>query len=455
MEQRFFEANFDGLVGPTHNYGGLAFGNVASMANEAAVSNPREGAIQGLEKMKFVRDLLARDGLVLQGVLPPQDRPDLSVLRRLGFSGSDGEVLDKAYKTEPRLLAAVYSSSAMWAANAATIAPSPDTADGRVHFTPANLNTNFHRAIEPEFTARSLKRIFAHPAHFKHHDPLPGTPMFGDEGAANHTRLTAAYGKKGLHFYVYGKDFGDTAVAQPKKFVARQTYEASRALARQQLASSDSAFFAHQLPDAIDAGVFHNDVAGVGNLNVYFCHEKAYSNQAQVLADLKRRYREISGEELSVIEVPDRDVSMMDAVKSYLFNSQLLAAPGGMTLIAPKECEETKAVHAYLRGLLSSGGPIRQAHFLDVRQSMRNGGGPACLRLRVVLSEKELAACHQGTLLTDKLLGELQAWAKKHYRDRLAPNDLLDPNLIRESHVALDELTQIMGLGSLYDFQKA
>jgi succinylarginine dihydrolase len=424
------------------------------MNNEASVSNPREGVLQGLKKAKFVRDLLSRDGLVPQGVLPPQDRPDLSVLRNLGFSGSDGDVLAKAYKAEPRLLAAVYSSSAMWAANAATVAPSPDTHDGRVHFTPANLVSNFHRAIEPRFTARSLKAIFANEKHFAHHDPLVGTPMFGDEGAANHTRLCPSYDRAALHFYVYGKDASDANAPQPKKFVARQTFEASRAMARQHLSSEKLAFFTQQNPDAIDAGVFHNDVAGVGNRNVYFCHELAYANQKAAIAELKRHYRAATGDDLTVIEVPEREVTIGQAVKSYLFNSQLVSLGDEMALIAPTECEESAPVRAYVESLLASGGPIRKAHFLDVRQSMRNGGGPACLRLRVALSETELAACHQGALLTDKLLGELEAWAKKHYRDRLAPQDLLDPQLIRESHTALDELTQIMGLGALYDFQK-
>lgn len=461
---RFLEVNFDGLVGPTHNYGGLAFGNVASMSNESAVSNPREGVLQGLSKMKFVRDLLAQQGLTPQGVLPPQDRPDLSVLKQLGFTGSPGDILQKAYKTEPRLLAAVYSSSAMWAANAATVAPSPDTYDGRVHFTSANLFSNFHRAIEPRFTARSLQRIFSDSKHFAHHEVLPAAPLFGDEGAANHTRLAPSYGSQALHFYVYGKDAGNPEAPQPKKFVARQTFEASRVLARQHLASEKLAYFAQQNPNAIDAGVFHNDVAGVGNLNVYFCHEQAYLNQDQVLSDLKRRYREATGGELTVIEVPASEVTMEQAVKSYLFNSQLLATvttdstdaiDGSMTLIAPSECEEIPAVRSYIERLLKSGGPIRKVHFLDVRQSMRNGGGPACLRLRVVLNEQELKACHQGALLTDALLAKLEFWAKKHYRDRLSPQDLLDPSLITESHAALDELTQIMGLGSLYDFQRA
>ena len=31
-QQQHLEYNFDGIVGPTHNYGGLSVGNIASMA---------------------------------------------------------------------------------------------------------------------------------------------------------------------------------------------------------------------------------------------------------------------------------------------------------------------------------------------------------------------------------------------------------------------------------------
>ncbi|WP_370298967.1 N-succinylarginine dihydrolase, partial [Pontibacterium sp.] len=124
-----FEANFDGLVGPTHNYAGLSFGNVASEKHQAEVSNPKQAAKQGLTKMKALNDL----GLV-QGVLAPQERPDINTLRQLGFGGSDADVLAAAAKQAPRILAACCSASSMWTANAATVSPSADTANGKVHF---------------------------------------------------------------------------------------------------------------------------------------------------------------------------------------------------------------------------------------------------------------------------------------------------------------------------------
>ena len=137
------EANFDGLVGPTHNYAGLSWGNVASKSNVSAVSNPKEAALQGLAKMKQLADR----GYV-QGVLPPHERPHLPTLRALGFSGNDADVLAQVLKKSPDLLAAVSSAAAMWTANAATVSPSADTRDRRVHFTPANLSAKFHRSIE-------------------------------------------------------------------------------------------------------------------------------------------------------------------------------------------------------------------------------------------------------------------------------------------------------------------
>src|SRR5271165_378433 len=150
------EFQFDGLVGPTHNYGGLSPGNVASMSHGGQSSNPRAAALEGLTKMRFVRDLG-----VSQAVLPPHDRPSLASLRRLGFHGSDEEVIAAAAGDDGFYLRICSSASAMWAANAATVVPSSDTADGRVHIVVANLQHMFHRSIEPPCTLRALRAIFA------------------------------------------------------------------------------------------------------------------------------------------------------------------------------------------------------------------------------------------------------------------------------------------------------
>ena len=41
------EINFDGLVGPSHNYAGLSIGNLASTRNAGQLSQPRRAALEG------------------------------------------------------------------------------------------------------------------------------------------------------------------------------------------------------------------------------------------------------------------------------------------------------------------------------------------------------------------------------------------------------------------------
>lgn len=440
-----FEANFDGLVGPTHNYAGLSFGNVASESNVSQASNPKEAALQGLEKMKTLYDM----GLV-QGVLAPQERPDINTLRSLGFTGSDQTVLEAAAQQAPRILAACCSASSMWTANAATVSPSADTADAKVHFTPANLTNKFHRSIEHEVTGRILRATFNDPQYFSHHDALPGVEHFGDEGAANHTRFCHEYGDPGVEFFVFGRYAFDSSKPAPVHYPARHTFEASEAVARLHGLSADNVVYAQQNPDVIDQGVFHNDVIAVGNKDLLFCHELAFLNQSEVKNQLSRAMQDY----FKVIEVPNSQVSVEDAVKSYLFNSQLLNVKGKTLLVIPEECKNTPAVWNYLNELVASNAPVDELKVFDLKQSMSNGGGPACLRLRVVLNENELQACNQNTLMNDSLYQKLTDWVESNYRDQLHERDLADPQLLTESRTALDELTQILNLGSVYPFQQ-
>ncbi|MFO1412998.1 MAG: N-succinylarginine dihydrolase [Burkholderiales bacterium] len=440
------EYNFDGIPGPTHNFSGLARGNLASERNASAVSNPRAAALQGLAKM---RALAARG--VPQAVLPPQERPSIATLRALGFSGNEGDVLAQAAREAPALLSAASSAAAMWVANAATVSPSADTADGRVHFTPANLALHLHRALETPTTTAILRAIFADATRFVVHDPLPGTPQLGDEGAANHTRLAATADGRGTELFVYGRRAYGPGPA-PARFPARQTLEAAQAIARRHGLAPARTLFAQQSPAAIDAGVFHNDVIAVGHRNVLFCHERAWLDTHAVLADVARAV----GPTFAPVVVREREVTLADAVATYLFNSQLVdRGHGGLLLVAPTECHEHPAVVAYLGQLLASGGPIREVLMFDLKESMRNGGGPACLRLRVTLTPNERAAVRANVFLTDALAGALDAWIRRHYRDHLAPADLADPALLDESRRALDELTQLLRLPSVYPFQRA
>ncbi len=437
------EANFDGLVGLTHHYAGLSFGNEASTRHQHQPSNPRLAAKQGLLKMKALADR----GF-LQGVIPPHERPNLPLLRQLGFSGSDAQVLAQAAKRSPGLLSAVSSASAMWVANAATVSPSADSADGRLHFTVANLNNKFHRAMEAPQTARLLRAIFRDPQRFAVHDALPQSALFGDEGAANHNRLGTAYGERSLQLFVYGRD--DNGGSAPGRYPARQTLQASQAVARLHQLDERHTLFAQQNPQVIDQGVFHNDVIAVSNREVLFCHQQAFVDQPALLATLQQR---VPG--FTAIEVSASRVSVADAVSTYLFNSQLLTREdGAMLLVLPEESRQHAGVWDYLNEQLEQGGPLRELLSFDLRESMHNGGGPACLRLRVVLTPQEQQALNPAVMMDDRLFATLNGWVDRHYRDRLTQADLADPQLLIEGRDALDELTRLLDLGSVYAFQQ-
>lgn len=440
------EYNFDGIPGPTHNYSGLAPDNVASERNAQRIANPRAAALQGLAKMRA----LAQRGIP-QAVLPPHERPAMGMLRALGFTGTDADVLASVAREAPVVLSACSSAAAMWVANAATVSPSADTADGRVHFTPANLLAHFHRSLEAATTTRVLRAIFADATRFAVHDALPAAPQFGDEGAANHTRFSGAdTAAGGVEFFVYGRQ-GFGGGPAPARYVARQTLDASAAVARRHGLRAGGVVFAQQHPNAIDAGVFHNDVIAVGHRHLLLCHEQAFLDQHAVLADLARSV----GPAFVACIVPASEITFADAVSTYLFNSQLVSRPdGGMLLVAPTEVHENPRVAALLERLVAPTGPLAEVVTFDLRESMRNGGGPACLRLRVELTREERAAVGANVFLDDALAQALAAWINRHYRDRLAPADLADPALLDESRRALDELTGLLRLGSVYPFQQ-
>ena len=437
------EVNFDGLVGLTHHYAGLSFGNEASTKHRFQVSNPKLAAKQGLLKMKALADA----GFP-QAVIPPQERPNVAVLRQLGFSGTDEQVVEKAGTQTPHLLSAASSASSMWVANAATVAPSADTLDGKVHLTVANLNNKFHRATEAETTERVLRAIFNQDAYFAVHQALPQVAMFGDEGAANHNRLGGDYGEPGLQLFIYGREEGGHAA--PTRYPARQTLAASQAVARLNQVNPSQVIFAQQNPHVIDQGVFHNDVIAVSNRQVLFCHEQAFAHQEKLLATLLERVRGFTP-----IQVPTAAVSVQDAVETYLFNSQLLSRDdGSMMLVLPQESRDHQGVWRYLTELVKADNPIDELRVFDLRESMANGGGPACLRLRVVLTQDEMQAVNPAVMMNDTLFTRLNDWVDRYYRDRLTQADLVDPQLLREGREALDALSTILQLGSVYPFQR-
>jgi succinylarginine dihydrolase len=436
------EHQFDGLVGPTHHYAGLSPGNLASQAHAGEPSNPRAAALEGLTKMRWVHGLG-----VPQAVLPPQPRPSVSLLRRLGFSGDDERVLARALTEAPELLHAASSASSMWAANAATVVPATDARDQRLHLVPANLVSLLHRSLEAEFTERVLRRIFSDSSRFEVHAPLPACDALADEGAANHTRL---FGERGfVHLFAWGRKKG--VAAGTHQFPARQTHAASSAVARACTIPEPAVLLWQQDPYGIDAGAFHSDVLAVGNGELLLLHERAFVEHAALLSELGRRV----GPGFHAVVAREAELPLSDAVAAYPFNSQLLTLPSGkMRLVAPCEARENAAARRFLERAVAESAALEGVDYLDVNGSMKNGGGPACLRLRVPLSEAERAAVGARVWFDDALHDTLAAIVQRRYRDRLQLSDMADPALVNESRVALDELTRALGLGSVYDFQR-
>jgi len=412
------EINFDGIVGPSHNYAGLSLGNLASTRNAGRVSRPRAAALEGVAKMRSNLDL----GLA-QGVLMPHPRPNRAWLAELGTTIEDAE---------GAIAANAMSASAMWAANAATVSPAPDAADGRCHLTVANLRTMPHRSHEWPATLAQLQLAFGDGAHFAVHPPVP--PAFGDEGAANHMRLAPTYGEPGVEIFVFGVSGG--------AFPARQHLQASKAIARLHALDPARTLFAEQSEDAIAAGAFHNDVVAVANGPLLFAHEKAFAERDALIADCQRL---VPGFEL--VEAPDSEVPLADAISSYLFNAQLVSPPGGQTtLIVPSEARETPSVWGWIERHLAGNGPIRRVEVVDVRQSMANGGGPACLRLRVVADP---ATVDPRFLVNSAKLDAIAQIVQGHWPEEIANDELMKPALIRDIEAARARLLQALDLAEL------
>lgn len=415
---RLVEINFDGIVGPTHSYAGLSLGNLAATRNAGAVSRPRAAALQGIAKMRANLAL----GLS-QGILLPHRRPDRAWLESLSTTPE---------AASHGLLANALSASPTWAANAATVSPAPDAADRRCHLTVANLVTMPHRSHEWPQTLAQLRLAFADGDAFAVHGPVP--PPFGDEGAANHMRLAPDHGAPGVEIFVYGIAGGP--------FPARQHMEASRAVARGHRLDPDRTLFVQQSSEAIAAGAFHNDVVAVANGRVLFAHELAFADRSGFHADLRRIMPDVE-----IVEVPADKVSLADAIASYLFNAQLVTLPGGESaLILPTEARDTPAVWDWLQAMVAGNGPIRRLELVDVRESMANGGGPACLRLRVVadpsrIDPRFLVDAGQLDLIADVIADQ---WPERVDLDMLAdPGFWADAEAARAALLAALQLTEL------------
>jgi succinylarginine dihydrolase len=435
------EINFDGLIGPTHNYAGLSQGNLASQKHLNKTSNPKAAALQGLDKMRLIMD----QGIP-QGFFLPHERPHLKTLRALGFSGTDEDIINRATKQNPLLLKNVYSASSMWAANAATFSPSIDSYDQNIHITPANLNTMFHRSIEHEFTQAQLKLMFGGVAIV--HDPIENISGYGDEGAANHLRVSEQHLKPGFQIFVYGS----SAFEVHQGMITRQAEEISKAVSIMHQLDPDRVLFLKQNEQAINAGSFHNDIVSLANEEVFIFHQEAFADRVELERILHHLKDHVKG--FHPIEILSEDISLDDLVSSYLLNSQLITVKNNeMMMLLPEEVQNHSNCMRWLEEIKSSS-PIKHIEFVDIRQSMMNGGGPACLRFKITVNNDEFNQINEKFLLTPKKLMDLRALVTKHYRDKLNPADLLDNNLVQESYRFLDELTQLLDLGNIYDFQK-
>jgi succinylarginine dihydrolase len=412
------EINFDGIIGPSHNYAGLSIGNLASSHNAGAPSYPKAAALQGIEKMRANLRL----GLA-QGFFMPLYRPNQNWLSGLSTD---------MQSAEPHIRAAAFSASAMWAANAATVSPAPDTTDGKCHLSAANLLTMAHRSHEWTGTLAQLKLAFADEAHFAVHGPVPAP--FGDEGAANFMRLCRTHGDAGIEIFVYGKTGGP--------FPARQHVEASKAIARAHRLDAGKTLFVQQSEVAIAAGAFHNDVVAVANEHVLFTHEQAFEYPEQTYADIKRIMPDAE-----IIIVPADRVSLADAIQSYLFNAQLVSLPdGGMALILPSEAQDNARVWGWLSEMVAGNGPIRKLVPVDVRQSMANGGGPACLRLRVVADP---ATVDPRFIANEAKLDQIASVVAAYWPESIVPDQLGDASLMDQVRAARTALLNACELTAL------
>lgn len=426
------EIQIDCLTGPSHNFAGLGVGNLASQEHKHWISYPKNAALQHLKKMKLVADLG-----VPQAIFPPHPRPNFNILKQLGFMGSDESILHQASAFP--WLNYCYTSSFMWMANAATCTPSWDSQEKKTHISVANLVSSFHRFFEAENHYLFLEKFLPHRHLFALHEPLPKTLLFRDEGSANHIRFSAGQEGKGLHLFAYGEKATQQGTIKPRRFIARQTLEASQTIARRHRLPEEAIYLAEQNSEAIDAGAFHNDLLAFGIHNFFILHEKTFLNQQFVLESLNKKMEQRCGTSLNVFQILESELTLTEALNCYLFNSQCLSTPQGLILIVPEQAY----LHPKSKKILDRL-PFSRIIPVDVNESMQNGGGPACLRLGIPLTHEEYHQTNPCFYLTETLYKELVKWIEMHYRETLTYEILKDPIFLQENQRALVELRDII-----------
>ncbi|QDT03357.1 N-succinylarginine dihydrolase [Rubripirellula lacrimiformis] len=434
------EVQIDRLVGPTHHFGGLGVGNLASKSHSGQVSNPAAAAIQGLEKMKLVASLG-----VPQWVLPPQQRPDWTLLRSLGFAGSDRDVLRDARDRSPELLSAASSSSAMWTANAATVTVGNDGDRWGTDVSIANLSSSLHRCIEWQQTEADLRAIL--PSSVRVHSPLMGGAAMRDEGAANHMRLGHVDAPEFVDVFVYGDQD-----PLPQNFMPRQTLASFQAIDRRHQwdrpqRSAGHAVFLKQHPRAIDAGAFHNDVVAISHHDLMIHHQFAFADNDAAMELLDRRCVEVTGRPVVRVQVADDQLTMDEAIATYLFNSQVVsvgADDAPPVMICPVQVDRSAAA----RGLVDrwqSEGLISRVQFVDLGQSMAGGGGPACLRLRVPMQPEDVDAMSPASRWTPELHDRLCQIIHDGYPKAVSWDELASIDFVNAAKRVRDQVAESLG----------
>lgn len=448
------EVNFEGLPGPSYLHAGLPIGNLAAARNAAAISNPRLAAFESIRKMRALHALGVKQVLV-----PPYPRPSVSLLRACGYTGTDADVILSAGRERPDLLRASYSAAGMWFANAASVSPSSDTGDGRLHVTPSNMVTNVARAIDSRCTDIVMRWLLPEEIAC-HHAPLPPSMQLSDEGAANAMRFCRSPGEPGVTTFVFGRTTKLTPAGVRKQWgtevpmvhEARHAYDASEAIARQHGLRPDAVSFIRQNPRAIDGGAFHNDVIATSHENILLFHSDAFVNADQGVSQLRTVVERVCQVELVAIEISAEDLSVEQAVKTYLFNSQIVTVPSGrMVMLVTEQCVQDPQACAVLKRLVADRRiPIDEFYPVALSESMTGGGGPACLRLRVMMTRTERERVPMGAWIDDGLLEWLEEWATTYYRTKLDPTlDVTDPSLAHEVRNALEVLYDKLGAPNL------
>jgi len=193
------------------------------------------------------------------------------------------------------------------------------------------------------------------------------------------------------------------------------------------------------------ACVFHNDVISTAHEHLWFMHEVAFENVDASLGEIEAAYLRQTGRNLRIIVVGSDELPLPVAVQTYLFNSQIITLPKAdprepsrFHWIAPQQCEKTLETNQLLqRWQKDRELSLEKVHYVSLQESMANGGGPACLRLRISLNREQLAALPPRIFLDAEQYHRVHDWIVKWYPEQLALSDLADATLVEHFQQAV------------------